>query len=57
MAQNYPIEIVYNDNIIHQWKDGTCTAYYMDEDGDIQEVQGKNIADAKSKLDKYTKPL
>ena len=45
--------IIYNDNQIRKWNDGTFSAYVMNDDGDIEEYNCNTLEEAEAFIDKY----
>lgn len=45
--------IVYHDNQIHVFNDGTILAYVLNADGDIEELSCSSIENAKQRIDTY----
>jgi hypothetical protein len=45
--------IVYRDNQIHVFNDGTILAYVLNADGDIEEVSCSSIENAKQRIDTH----
>ena len=45
--------IVYRDNQIHVFNDGTILAYVLNADGDIEELSCSTIENAKQRIDAH----